>query len=110
MLAGRLVLVGLSLLMVDAARAQTPGDTGKGLVYARSQCAECHAVSAAERNSPRPGLATFKTIANTPGMTGTALAVWLQTPHKAMPDLMVGIEDRDNLIAYIISLRDEPAR
>ena len=57
--------------------------------------------------SPRVGVATFKTIANTPGMTGTALAVWLRTPHKSMPNLIIEAEDRNNVIAYILSLGDD---
>ena len=40
-------------------------------------------------------------------MTGTALSVWLRTPHKSMPDLIIEQEDRNNVIAYIVSLRDD---
>ena len=40
-------------------------------------------------------------------MTGTALSVWLRTPHKSMPDLIIEPEDRNNVIAYIVSLRDD---
>ncbi len=56
--------------------------------------------------SPRQGLATFKTIANTPGMTETAILVWLQTPHPTMPNLMIETGDRDDVIAYIASLKE----
>ena len=101
-----------SMLVTTAitVRAQEPGDPRKGLAYAQERCAECHAVVPAERNSPRPGLATFKTIANTPGMTGTALSVWLRTPHTSMPNLIIEAEDHDNVIAYIVSLRERPAK
>lgn len=92
--------------MATGARAQEPGDPRKGLTYAQEQCAECHAVLPAQPFSPRAGLATFRVIANTPGMTGTALAVWLRTPHKSMPNLIIETEDRNNVIAYILSLRD----
>ena len=30
---------------------------------------------------------------------------WLETPHKPMPNLILKLEDRDDLIAYIVSLR-----
>ena len=40
-------------------------------------------------------------------MTATALAVWLRTPHKSMPNLMIAPQDRNNVIAYIVSLRDD---
>jgi mono/diheme cytochrome c family protein len=90
--------------------AQEAGDPGRGLVFAQQTCASCHAVLPAETTSPRPNTATFKTIANTPGMTGTAVAVWLQTPHKSMPDLIIEAGDRNDVIAYILSLRVGPGR
>jgi hypothetical protein len=39
-------------------------------------------------------------------MTGTALAVWFRTPHPTMPNFIFAPADRDNLIAYILSLRN----
>lgn len=99
-----------TLAMASAAAAQEAGDARKGQEYALKVCAECHGVRQGDPASPRIGLATFRTIANTPGMTGTALAVWLRTPHKSMPNLVIEAEDRSNVIAYILSLRDPPAR
>lgn len=98
------------MCLATAAQAQEAGDPRRGLAFAQGVCAECHAVLPTERTSPRPELATFATIANTPGMTGTALAVWLRTPHKSMPNLIIEQEDRNNVIAYIVSLRGEPAK
>lgn len=88
--------------------AQDGGDRGRGLAYAEKACAQCHAVRADQKLSPHPGTATFKAIANTPGMTGTALAVWLRSTHKnkSMPDLMIEPQDRADVIAYIVSLKD----
>jgi hypothetical protein len=40
-------------------------------------------------------------------MTGLALAVFLRTPHRNMPNLIISDRDRDNVIAYILSLRDK---
>ncbi len=96
--------------LAGSVQAQEPGDSAKGRAYAREHCAMCHGIEADDLMSPRPGLATFETIANTPGMTGTAIAVWLRTPHDKMPDFIIPTEDRNNLIAYIVSLRREPAR
>ncbi len=98
------------LALTGAGAAQEAGDARKGLEYALKVCAECHGVRAGDPVSPRIGLATFKTIANSPGMTGTALAVWLRTPHKSMPNLVIEAEDRSNVIAYILSLKDAPVR
>jgi hypothetical protein len=42
-------------------------------------------------------------------MTRLALKVFLQSPHASMPNLMVGGEDADNVIAYILSLKGKDA-
>jgi mono/diheme cytochrome c family protein len=88
-----------------AVPAQDLGDKSMGRVYAKAMCAECHAVMPSETASPRTDAATFKAIANTPGMTELALAVWLKTPHRNMPNLIIGNDDMENVIAYIVSLR-----
>lgn len=79
---------------------------GAGQAFAQRVCAECHAVLATERRSPRADAASFHAIANTPGMTETALFVWLQTSHPTMPNLMLAPKDRDDVAAYILSLRE----
>ncbi len=89
-----------------AALAQESGDPSRGLAFAKAVCASCHSVLPAEYFSPRSGVATFKAIANTPGMTGTAISVWLRTPHRLMPDLIIEPQDQNDVIAYILSLRE----
>ena len=37
-------------------------------------------------------------------MTATALRTWLQTSHPTMPNIVLKADDRDNVIAYILSL------
>ena len=45
--------------------------------------------------------------ANTPGMTPTALKVWLQNAnHPTMPNIMIRGQELRNLTAYILSLKD----
>ena len=88
----------------DAA-AEEPGDARAGHDYARAHCAECHAVEAAADFSPDLSAPPFANVANTPGMTERALAVWLQTSHPTMPNLIIPPADRDNVIAYIMSLK-----
>jgi mono/diheme cytochrome c family protein len=94
-----------------AAGAQEVGDARKGLRFAEQVCAECHAVLKRQALSPMPSAPTFKAVANTPGMTATALTVWFRSSHptipKRMPNLVLQDEDMDNVIAYILSLRDK---
>lgn len=91
----------------EPASAEDTGDLNLGLKYARSVCAECHAVEADDEASAHVAAPTFAAIANTRGMTRTALVVWMQSPHPSMPQLIVPIEDRDNVIAYILSLKEK---
>jgi mono/diheme cytochrome c family protein len=95
---------------VPSARAQDWGDADKGLKFAQKACAECHAVLKRQALSPSPNAPTFREIANTPGMTGTALVVWFRSVHptvpKRMPNLILSDDDMDDVIAYILSLRD----
>ena len=39
-------------------------------------------------------------------MNRMALIVWFQSPHPNMPNLILEPGDRDDVIAYIVSLRD----
>jgi len=91
---------------VCTAQAQEIGDIRKGRVYAERVCADCHAVLPWQAVSPDVNATTFNSIANAPGMTATALAVWFRTPHPTMPNLVIEGEDMDNVIAYILSLRE----
>ncbi|MES1179734.1 MAG: tetratricopeptide repeat protein, partial [Hyphomicrobium sp.] len=82
------------------------GDAAKGFAYAQRNCAGCHNVLRTEAASPNKQAPSFKTVANTPGMTITALTVWSRTTHATMPNLVIAPDDMDDLIAYILSLRE----
>jgi hypothetical protein len=56
--------------------------------------------------SPNKQAPPFKQIANTRGMSITALTVWSRTSHPTMPNFVISPNDMDNLIVYIMSLRD----
>lgn len=101
------IVLGVCLLSscIKPALGQELGDARAGQMFAQLACAECHAVNAKQTVSPKPRLATFETIANTPGVTAIALTAWLQTSHKGMPNIIIPLRDRDNLIAYILSLK-----
>jgi hypothetical protein len=44
-------------------------------------------------------------------MSRTALTLWMQKPHlhHSMPEVVVPIDDREDVIAYILSLKDGAA-
>jgi len=101
-------LVALASIACSEAHAQDTGDPSRGLSYSKKVCAECHGVEAIDDQSPHAAAPTFKAIVNTRGMTGTALAVWLQSPHPTMPEIIVPKADRNDVIAYILSLGKMP--
>ena len=50
------------------------------------------------RGLPAPA---FQTIANDPAVTALSLRVFLRTPHKNMPDLVLTETETDDVIGYI---------
>jgi mono/diheme cytochrome c family protein len=86
--------------------AMDMGDARKGLSYAMKVCAACHNVSESKAPSPNSKAPPFKHVANLPGTTLAALTVWSRTPHSSMPNLIVEPNDMDDVIAYILTLKD----
>ena len=83
------------------------GEVAAGHAFAREACISCHIVEP-ENESPRivsigP---SFQEIANTKGMTATALRVFLTTSHPSMPNLILTPQDTTDVIAYILNLRE----
>jgi len=102
-----MLALAAATLASPLAQAQSLGDVGRGNIVAARLCAECHAITPGQ-TSPRPESLPFERIAATPGMTELAIKVWLQTPHPTMPNLMLPAADREDVAAYIASLK--PAR
>ncbi len=81
------------------------GNAGKGLAYSTQVCAQCHAVRPRDKFSPNPKAPSFGDIANTSGVTGISLAASLHSVHENMPAFVLSMNERDNIIAYILSLK-----
>ena len=99
--------IGTLMLCVIAenAGAQQFGDAEEGRQLARENCAECHAIDSSP--SANPNAPTFKDLATTPGMTSAALTVALQTAHSKMPNFVLKGSAREDIIAYILSLKED---
>jgi mono/diheme cytochrome c family protein len=97
------------------AGAQQVGDPEAGLSVATEVCAECHEVMPMDGVSPDlPPLPfeegqplAFEEIANTPGVTPMALFAWMQSPHPTMPNIILEEDELRNVVAYILSLKDQ---
>ena len=95
-------------LIAPSAHAQD-GDAAAGYAFARQACSACHVVEA-DQQAPRFLVIgpAFRDIANTRGMTATALRVFLTTSHPKMPNLILTPDEIADVSAYILSLRDRP--
>jgi mono/diheme cytochrome c family protein len=99
----------LLLFRLHSASGQTlphagdPGSRGEGLV--RAWCLQCHTVGGPSGVlHPEFDLAA---IARMPSTTQMSLRAFLQSSHRSMPNLVLKPQDRDDIIAYILSLRRE---
>ena len=95
----------LTLLNAGTAFADEAGSIAEGRRYVETMCADCHGVRAGERRSPMAEAPAFQAVADQAETTGMALAAWLLGPHVNMPNIMVVEPDRQNVIAYILSLK-----
>ena len=96
-------LLALSVA-ASGVRAQAIGDPKQGHALARQTCSPCHATAAEQDRSPNAHAPRFVDLAAASGMTSAALLVALTTPHAGMPMFTFTKEQRDDIIAYILSL------
>jgi mono/diheme cytochrome c family protein len=103
------VICSITFLALSVAVSQVwgqeIGDLQNGLALAQQVCSECHAIRRGQVRSPNSGAPTFLELATAPGMTIAALSVALTTPHAGMPMFRFTTEQREDVIAYILSLR-----
>jgi mono/diheme cytochrome c family protein len=102
------VTLASSVAFALAQQAPGVGDAVKGHTYALAACASCHAIEKSGGPSPNTNAPAWLDVANTPGMTGTALTVFLSTPHKQMPDFVIPPANFADIVAYILSLKPLP--
>jgi cytochrome c2 len=94
------------LLASSQAQAQQINHAKRGLSVAKMFCAHCHSVEKRSRRSPDAAAPRFEDIANSPGMSATAISVALQTtPHRTMPTFKPNREALSDLTTYILSLK-----
>ena len=95
----------LVLLFASAAATAQAQDPQEGAKWATNVCGECHAIARSQPRSPNGRAPTFVELANIPGMTAAALTVALTTPHAGIPMFILTSEQRQDIIAYILSLK-----
>jgi mono/diheme cytochrome c family protein len=106
----RFLLLSLAIAVsavASAFAAEEVGDPQAGFEYAKNVCSACHGISA--ERSPMKKATRFREVADRPGVTGTALRVWMETSHPTMPNIIIEKQDMLNVIAYILSLKGRDA-
>jgi mono/diheme cytochrome c family protein len=91
--------LALSLAASTPVWGQQVGDAAAGGRLVEAVCAVCHD-PAGGRRAP-----AFAAVAAMPSTTAASLGVFLRTSHSSMPNLMLTQTERDDVIAYILSLR-----
>ena len=98
------LIVAEAAILITPSLAQELGDLKRGLAVAVETCAACHGVRRNEKSIDARA-PTFTAIAAVNGMSAMALNVALQSPHRAMPNIMLDPRDRADVIAYILCLQ-----
>ena len=96
-------LAGFAAIASQSARAD--GDAKRGGQIAAKWCATCHLIAPGAKRPSETQPASFQEIADTPGFGAFALNVFFRTPHKEMPNFRITGDLRDDLVAYITSLK-----
>lgn len=101
----RLQVIAALLAIAAPAAAQMPGDPAAGRALALRTCSTCHAAVAGQTRPAMDAAPAFAAIARNPAATADGLRAFLQTPHPVMPDFTLSRREIDDVISYILSLR-----
>jgi mono/diheme cytochrome c family protein len=82
------------------------GDPASGRQIATKLCSSCHHVLPVTLPD-KGGPPSFQSIADQPSTTGISLNVFLHSNHNNMPDFIVSSAESNDLIAYILSLKNK---
>ena len=105
MITRRLPPAAILALTAVSAHGQD-GAAAAGHAFGRDACRACHMVEAKQQKPRRIVIGpAFRDIANTRGMTATALRVFLTTSHPKTPNLILTPDEIADVSAYILSLR-----
>ena len=103
--AGRAVALAVVLAAIAFSAQAQDGDIAAGHAFARKACKACHVVEPSRSSRMIEIGPAFRDIADTPGMTATALKVYLTSSHPKMPNLVLTPQEIADVTAYILSLR-----
>jgi mono/diheme cytochrome c family protein len=95
-----------ALLAAMAGNAQA-ADTAQGRDLAQKLCVNCHIIEhGGQQDQVTVGIPSFMAIANKAEQTNSGLRSFMRNPHPPMPSVELGEHQLDNIVAYILSLKD----
>jgi len=105
--AALLMVIALLLIPLHGTGAQTARNAGSspvGRQFVEAWCTECHSVERATAGTGQIA-PDFTAIAEQRSTTALSLRAFLQSDHKTMPNFILEPADAEDIIAYILSLR-----
>ena len=111
-----LIAVAAAAMIASSLNAASPpremasgGDPQRGFQLALKVCEDCHVVAdgRSRKKPPAADAPSFFDLAKQQRVTPFYLRAFFRTPHRNMPDLILPRSERDDVIAYILSLRPE---
>lgn len=84
---------------------QQDPDRDHGAALARSWCVACHVIDNQGGGPTFATTPTFPELSRRLGATPQQIRAQLATSHTLMPKMALSERDKDDLIAYILSLR-----
>lgn len=95
----------LTLFAAAPVWAQEVGDARAGRRMAETWCANCHRIAPGGPGPATDAAPAFAAVAAMPSTTELSLRAFLQSSHRNMPNYQLALDQTDNVIAYILSLR-----
>ena len=100
-------VLATALTALPALGQDLPGDPVQGRELAREICSECHYVEREWADLYVYEAPSFIDIAQESDHTAMSLRVFFVTPHLTMPNLILEESQKDDLIAWILSMRKD---
>lgn len=103
-----LLTIGAALLL-PVARLAAQDDSvvvAEGRKLAEQWCAECHVIDRDQDFAGSDAIPTFPEVAASPAVTSAGLKAFFSSPHQQMPDIQLTQQQIDEIVAYILSLRE----
>ena len=103
----RIPIVTLLIGLAPAAWAQdNSAAVAAGRELGLKWCSECHLVERGQPNPPSDAVPSWYAIAKDPATTEAGLHAFFATPHKQMPNIALSRQETDEIVAYILSLKE----